>query len=146
MPALTASGITLKRTVIVAAGLGLALSACNRPVDDAAGLHRRAADRYAGVGLYPADRMWKQLSVSPPNDAARARTVDDGYVIVVVDSHTGELRQCGNLSGRCIAMNPWSATLSSPQVAPVSLIRHADELDADVRSDGAKPAPDVRPR
>ena len=45
-----------------------------------------------------------------------------------MDSATGELRQCGNLSGHCIGFNPWSRPLGSGQSAPVLLLKHAQQL------------------
>lgn len=78
--------------------------------------------------------MWKQLAGPTPKEAAAARIADDSYVIVAVDSRTGELRQCGNLSGHCIGMNPWSATLTQAQLAPASLAKHAEQLDAEAQS------------
>ena len=84
--------------------------------------------RYQGVGLYNADRMWAHLAgVSAPIDHAAARLTDDTQVIVVVDSQTGELRQCGNLSGHCVGMNPWAGQV---RPTPQLLSKHAEELPA----------------
>jgi hypothetical protein len=109
----------------------LALCACNRPAGSALfgqGPHGRIG-RYAGVGLYPAGSMWSQLAAAAaPKDAAAARVTDDEQVIVVIDSQTGELRQCGNLSGYCIGLNPWAKPLATTQAAPAPLLKHAAEL------------------
>jgi uncharacterized protein YceK len=78
--------------------------------------------RYAGVGLYGADHGWAHLAgAAEPADKAIARTADDTTVIVTVDGATGEIRQCGNYSGHCIAMNPWRGQLGPKQAEPVTL-------------------------
>jgi uncharacterized protein YceK len=83
--------------------------------------------RYAGVGLYGADRGWAHVAGAPaPADKAVATTADDTTVIVTVDGATGEIRQCGNYSGHCIAMNPWRGALGGKQAAPVSLTTRED--------------------
>lgn len=86
--------------------------------------------RYVGAGLYPAGRMWQQI-VHPTGskDPAAAQAQDDEQIIVVVDSKTGEVRQCGNVTGYCIGMSPWAAALPATQSAPVPLGKHADALD-----------------
>ena len=108
----------------------LCLAGCgNRPEPQAAPHH---GGRYLGVGTYPAGRMWsRQVTADRPADAAAATIADDEQIIVVVDSRTGEVRQCGNLSGRCIATNPWGRTAS------VTLTEHAADLD---RTDQTAPA------
>jgi hypothetical protein len=88
---------------------------------------QRHGGRYAGIGTYYPGNMWQRM-VAPrrSEDAAAATLRDDEQVIVVVDSQTGEVRQCGNLSGHCIRMNPWSGQ----QAAPVRVTEHAAEIDA----------------
>ena len=89
--------------------------------------------RYAGVGLYDADRGWKYLAGVPkPADKTVATTADDTIVIVTVDGATGEIRQCGNYSGHCIAMNPWRAPPGPRQAAPVSLTAHEEAVNNEV--------------
>jgi hypothetical protein len=85
-----------------------------------------ARGRYAGVGTYQAGPLWRRIVAPDSKDAAAAKLQDDDQIIVVVDSRTGEVRQCGNLSGYCIGMNPWAA--ATP--APAKLSIHADQLDA----------------
>jgi hypothetical protein len=76
--------------------------------------------------------MWTQIVRGDAvNAPAAARPADDEQVIIVVDSTTGEIRQCGNLSGQCIAMNPWAKPLAASQAAPLPLTKHAEELDAE---------------
>jgi len=53
-----------------------------------------------------------------------AKTIDDQAIIVVVDSDTGDVRACGDLTGYCIGMNPWKKALATPQIAPINLIQH----------------------
>ena len=86
--------------------------------------------RYHGIGTYPAGRTWSRMATTgqPANDA-RANLSDDHQIIVVVDSQTGEVRQCGNLSGYCIGMNPWSAAIGQDRALPVNLTAHAADLD-----------------
>jgi hypothetical protein len=118
----------VRRLIIGGAVAALSLSACARPAGDGSvGSPRHG--RYVGVGIYPAGQMWSQVVASnAPKDAAASRSSDDEQIIVVVDSATGELRQCGNLTGYCVGMNPWAKPLASSQVAPVPLVKHADQL------------------
>jgi hypothetical protein len=60
-------------------------------------------------------------------DPAAATLDDDDHIVVVLDSATGQLRQCGNLSGHCIALNPWAKTATA-QGAPAALLKHARQL------------------
>ena len=72
--------------------------------------------RFAGVGIYGADHGWAHLAGAPkPADKAVTTIADDTMVIVTVDGVTGEIRQCGNLSGHCIAMNSWRGKLTPHQ-------------------------------
>jgi len=118
---------------IVAAAIGaLSLAGCQKPGEtppsSMGGFHSKG--RYFGVGLYPAGRMWEQVvSAEAAKNPAAAQPKDDEQVIVVLDSATGELRQCGNLSGACIAMNPWSKPLVASHQAPVLVGKHAGDLD-----------------
>ena len=117
----------MKTVVWVAALSTLATAACQKaggPVEPGSA-HR---GRYAGVGIYTPGEMWAQLARSAArSDPAVARLEDDEQVIVVVDTRTGEVRQCGNLSGHCLAMDPWSAS-ASVQAAPAPLLKHAQDL------------------
>jgi hypothetical protein len=100
------------------------LAACNsQPQIDAGARH----GRYQGIGTYPAGRLWSQMTDTDRNaDPAAATLADDEQIVVVVDAVTGEVRQCGNLSGHCIAMNPWTGA-----ERPVRLGRHAADLEAE---------------
>jgi hypothetical protein len=112
----------------------LALAGCNRHADiDAPGHH--AGGRYQGIGIYPADALWSRLTASDANkDQTRALRADDGQIIVVVDSRTGEIRQCGNLSGYCVNMNPWTGPLGADRSAPIGLSKHAEELTNETKA------------
>lgn len=78
--------------------------------------------RYQGVGVYAAGTGWARVTVPPRADGSSAATVaDDDHVIVVSDSQTGEVRQCGDLSGYCITLNPWAQALDETRAAPVAL-------------------------
>jgi hypothetical protein len=114
----------MKTAIAICALSALLLAACQR-TDLASPDGLRRSGRYAGVGLYPAGRMWRELRQAA-QDPAAAQLQDDEQVIVVVDSRTGVLRQCGNLSGYCVAMDPWSAPAAR---APAALAKHAEQLD-----------------
>ena len=93
----------------------------------------QARGRYAGIGVVDPGRLWEQLQTpdprdpKAPKDAALAALADDEHVIIVVDSHTGEVRQCGDRSGFCVAMNPWAGP--APAATPARLVKHAADLD-----------------
>jgi hypothetical protein len=53
-----------------------------------------------------------------------ARQIDDQAIIVVEDSRTGEVRACGDLTGYCVGMNPWTLPLSAARHAPVAMSEH----------------------
>ena len=50
-------------------------------------------------------------------------------MIVTVDSDTGEIRECGNYSGLCVSMNPWTKAVAPQQHTPVTVGAHAAELE-----------------
>jgi hypothetical protein len=116
--------------------MAVALTGCNRQSDiDAPGHH--ASGRYQGIGIYPADELWSRLAANDANkDQTRALRADDGQIIVVVDSRTGKIRHCGNLSGYCVTINPWSGPLGGDRSSPLSLSKHA----ADLSKEAAAPA------
>jgi len=118
----------MKASLFAALAAAVTFGGCGGPVDIT---KHGPSGRYAGVGIYPADRTWTKMSAADkPSDKARSTISDDQVVIVVVDSDTGELRQCGNMSGYCIGMNPWSGPLSKAQVVPVAVNEHAPEKTA----------------
>ena len=107
---------TMKRAGMFIVALGaLTLSGCKK-IADAVDGDVGGRPRYAGIGIYAADGGWGKLKAAKaPADADAARVGDDRVVIVVVDSRTGEIRQCGNLSGYCVGMSPWDASLGAGQ-------------------------------
>ena len=126
------------RQSVAMAVLAAGLAACDQqPAVDTAPQTSRG--RYAGIGTYPVGTLWSRMVIAAePKDAASARTEDDSQIIVVVDSVTGEVRQCGDLSGYCIGMNPWTGALGS--TAPVNLTVHAADL-----ARGTEPGADADP-
>ncbi len=110
--------------------LAACLGGCNRRPADWLGLDGAShSTRYVGVGIYSPGTMWTKLVMAQqPKAPTLAKPVDDQAVIVVVDSHTGEIRSCGDLTGYCVGMNPWKTPLTPAQSAPVSLTTHYDEL------------------
>ena len=81
--------------------------------------------RYAGIGIYSPSQPWtRMVAAKQAKETPAAKTVDDQAIIVVVDSRTGEVRSCGDLTGFCIGMNPWKTPLAAGQIAPVQLTQH----------------------
>ena len=115
------------------------LAGCGGRAESGAG--PRHGGRYLGIGIYPAGAMWQRLAGAARSDDGAAATLrDDEQVIVVVDSRTGEIRQCGNLSGHCIRMNPWAG-----QPGAVRLTGHrADEEAGGSVTNEAAPAANAR--
>lgn len=110
--------------------IGFMLSGCGGPASEP-GLTPKASGRYAGIGTYDTGRLWAEMAGAvAPSDPAAANLQDDEHVIVVIDSHTGEIRQCGDYSGFCITMNPWTGQ-GSRTGAPVKLNKHAADLAAE---------------
>ena len=89
--------------------------------------------RYAGIGIYGPGKPWtRMVAAQHAKDTPAAKTIDDQAIIVVVDSITGEVRACGDLTGYCIGMNPWKAPLVSAQIAPINLTEHEKPNDPDL--------------
>ncbi len=98
--------------------------------------------RYLGVGIYRPEAPWERLVAAQPNKDTpqAARQADDQAIIVVIDSETGEVRACGDLTGYCIGMNPWRKDLARTQIAPVEVSAHAARnLLAPVETSDAAP-------
>lgn len=110
---------------------GLVLAGCNKAEDAISGSAPKGTGRYSGIGTFAAGSLWKEMAeAASPADPATAKLQDDEHVIVVIDSHTGEIRQCGDYSGFCVAMNPWTAQ-SARIAAPIKLKKHASDLAAE---------------
>jgi hypothetical protein len=125
----------MRKTRLGVAVIASLLAGCGNG-EDTFGPNTRAQGRYAGIGTFEAGRMWSQTAgITEPADAAAARLADDEHVIVVIDTHTGEVRQCGDHSGVCVAMNPWTG--AGGLTAPVALKKHATELDPEEQASEA---------
>jgi hypothetical protein len=121
--------------MICVGAMGLLVAGgCQRAEHPASETASSTRGRYVGLGIYAPQQMWAQLARpgSPQQDPRAATLDDDEQIIVVIDSMTGEVRQCGNLSGHCIGMNPWSKA-ASLQGAPAALVKHARELAEDAQ-------------
>ena len=126
-------------TAVAAAAL---LGGCKKPSPILAELGHHG--RYVGVGIYAPSTPWTKLvTAGSPASPSAAKLADDQAIIVVVDSDTGEVRACGDLSGYCVGMNPWRAGLAKAQTAPVDLTEHArataDEPAANMADNTAAP-------
>lgn len=118
------------RSIWLAPLLLIGVTGCNKSMaidgDDAT-----PRGRYSGIGTYPADRLWEQRKVeNTSQESDRAALADDAQIIVVVDTQTGEVRQCGNNSGLCVRMSPWAKDAVS-QALPAALKKHAADLKAE---------------
>jgi hypothetical protein len=103
----------------------------------------KSPGRYAGIGTFEAGRLWHHLARATASKDPKAATLaDDEHIIVVLDSHTGEVRQCGDHSGVCVAMSPWGA--APPVTVPTPLVRHAADLDAEAKRDAEAETPTRR--
>jgi hypothetical protein len=116
------------------------LSGCGQE-SSMSGPGAKTSGRYSGIGTYDAGRLWGQMAgLAAHADPAAAKLEDDEHVIVVIDSHTGEVRQCGDHSGVCVAMNPW-ASQGSRVATPIKLKKHASELAAEDQASSEQAAP-----
>lgn len=114
------------------------LSACGDAAEVAPSTSKPSG-RYAGIGTYDTGRLWAEMEGSEASSEPKlARLQDDEHVIVVIDSHTGEVRQCGDYSGFCVTMTPWTGQGSRTE-APVRLRKHAADLAAEDEASAAEP-------
>ena len=126
----------MRATALGALVACMVLCGCDRS-PQAAG--PKSQSRFAGIGVFDAGKLWAAMaSPAVPKDAATAGIADDEHIIVVLDSHTGEVRQCGDHSGYCVAMNPWT----SPNAKmPVKLARPSQDVTADNKAEPVKAPP-----
>ena len=128
----------MRALIIASAVAALGLAGCQKAGENApAATAPHGKGRYMGVGIYSPSRMWEQVAVpegESPRGPTAATPADDDEIIVVLDSNTGDLRQCGNLSGACITMNPWAKPLAASRVAPVILGKHAAQLNEEAET------------
>ncbi len=95
--------------------------------------------RYTGIGIYSPGKLWQEQAnaqTKTNQDPALAKIADDEHIIVVVDGKTGEVRECGNYSGYCASIQPWSKMVEG---APVKLSKHADEANTVAEPNNAVP-------
>ena len=124
----------MRRALTIALAATLALVACKKsePADEDLVGRTGHGSRYVGIGIYSINELWKQLvqqeppKGAPPRNPQSAVLADDTEIIVTVDSHTGEVRQCGNYSGYCVSSNPWKVAAAS---SPAALTKHAADFD-----------------
>ena len=125
--------------------MSTALVACGKKADSAAGDvwspfgTTAKPGRYIGVGIYSPGEIWSRIVHDGPPPAGPIKPADDQAIIVVVDSKTGEIRSCGDLSGYCVGMNPWKTPLPPSQSAPIAVQPPQPE------GPGATPAGDATP-
>lgn len=105
----------------------LALTGCDQPKGHSFTAGQRG--RYVGVGHFPPGPMWSQIMRGAQADGPRAKPSDDEQIIVVMDSQTGQVRQCGNLTGHCIGLDPWAKALGPGETAPLQVTKHAEQLE-----------------
>jgi hypothetical protein len=92
--------------------------------------------RYEGIGIGPAGDAWRKLADAPKStDAKQANLGDDDYLIVVTDSQTGEVRECGDRSGFCIRLDPWRGTAPTVPLAVTEHTQHKSDDAGLVKAD-----------
>jgi hypothetical protein len=102
------------------------LAGCNSPTSIAS---QPAHGRYVCIGVYSAGTLWSKMVIAAQPKASSAATIaDDEHVIVVVDSQSGEVRECGDYTGVCVSLNPWTKAITSPQSTPVTLTKHLADV------------------
>ena len=134
--------------------VAFAVAACQQKSEEAAavpasGLFGKPSGRYVGVGHFNPSELWTQIvRQAAEGGPAAANADDDDEIIVVLDSKTGEVRQCGNLSGYCIGFNPWARPLGEAQRGPVPLLKHREQLrqEAQAAMEEAERAANARRR
>jgi hypothetical protein len=114
------------------------LAGCDRGSDGTSRPSRHG--RYAGIGVFEPGNLWSRMAIPKKATAPEAATTaDDEHIIVVVDTDTGEVRQCGDHSGYCTAMNPWTQAIGAQQKAPVTLTAHAADLAREAEANASEP-------
>jgi hypothetical protein len=85
-----------------------------------------------GVGIYSPGESWTHvLDAQKASQGPAARPIDDQAIIVVEDSQTGEVRACGDLTGYCVGMNPWSVSMPAARRSPIALSEHVKPAKVD---------------
>lgn len=117
---------TAQIALIAAALFGL--TGCHKMEGAGWGSDGQHHGRYAGIGLFEPGKIWAHLQGELTKDPGAAKPEDDDVLIVVVDSDTGEVRECGNYSGRCVSMNPWTKAVGPQLHIPVRVDAHVADL------------------
>jgi hypothetical protein len=137
-------------TLVAVLALSAGLCACNKMPADSATMadgpfsSPQKPGRYLGVGIYTPGQAWSHLvQAQQEPQAGDARLRDDQAIIVVMDSRTGEVRSCGDLTGYCIGMNPWGSPLVESRRTPVTLGANSDADGG--ATPAATPTPDATP-
>jgi hypothetical protein len=119
------------------------LGGCDRsPGAGGGGVRPARHGRYAGIGVFDAGPLWSKMAVPKQAAAPQAATIaDDEHVIVVVDTDTGEVRECGDLSGYCASLNPWTSAIAPAQRAPVPVTGHAADLARETQANDNQATP-----
>jgi uncharacterized lipoprotein NlpE involved in copper resistance len=119
----------VRPTILVAAAAIFCLTGCKKAEIVGEDGSAVARGRYVGIGVYSTGELWPQIAqTASPKDKSTATLDDDEHVIVVVDTKTGEIRECGDYSGRCVSMNPWTKVISPMESLPVPLTKHGSDL------------------
>jgi hypothetical protein len=120
----------------------LLLSSCHDRADGGGMGRPPRHGRYAGIGVFDAGQLWSNMAVPKPAASQQAATIaDDEHIIVVVDTDTGEVRECGDFSGYCTSFSPWTSAIAPAQRAPVALTQHAADLAREVAENAKQQAP-----
>jgi hypothetical protein len=154
-------GVVKLRIIACAALAVLTLGGCHKKADAPAPdamddwtLFGSKHGRFVGLGIYAPQTPWTKMvdAAQAGANPAAAKPLDDQAIFVVVDSQTGELRACGDLTGYCIGMNPWRKPLTPAQIAPIMLSEHVKppevaitETPAPKHRSAAKPDQDDAP-
>ncbi len=120
------------RAAMTTIAAALALSGCSAPASSSPGTESHG--RYAGIGTYSPGELWSRMATAQAPAASDAATIaDDEHVIVVVDNQSGEVRECGDYSGVCVSMNPWTRAIAMEHASPVKLTKHLREVQQEQR-------------
>ena len=128
-----------RRALIIVVSFACVATAGCRKMELAAGSDTVAAHgRFAGVGVTDAGVRWSRAIIAnrPAKDSDAAKTVLDDHVIVVVDTATGAIRQCGDISGYCIGEKTLDPT-SPTRAVDVAKVPKLDASDAKAAAEEA---------
>jgi hypothetical protein len=120
----------------------LPLGGCGPHTSEGGGRQSLRHGRYAGIGVFDAGTLWSRMAAPKQAGSQQAATTaDDEHIIVVVDTDTGEVRECGDLSGYCASLNPWTSAIAPAQRVPVPLTAHASDVAREAATNSSDVAP-----